>query len=137
MSKLIATLILASSVFLSSCASTNPGAMFRSIFPGGVKPAHAEWEGVKSAPMISPDIMIDPILGAAFSVFLGVDTQKILGVLPVILIGETTPRYVLCDGEYIEKCKAFPVFAKVHFAGESIGPNLWKPSRLTADDFND
>lgn len=118
-------------VSLAGCA------MWRAITPGGVTPADAEWEGVKSAQMISPDIMIDPVVGAAFSVFLGVDTGKILGILPVTPIGETLPKYVLCTDKYVEKCKDIPVFAKVHVAGEAIGPNLWKPSRLTADDFND
>ena len=120
-------------VALSGCAS------LRALVPGGVTPADAEWSGVKSGQAVSIVGTVDPRAGAAAVVLDLLGQADPVGVLlPVTLIGETQPRWVLCTDAFAAKCRAIPLNAKVNFAGQPIGPGvLWKPSRLTADDFND
>jgi len=113
---------------LSGCAS------LRAIIPGGVSPSDAEWDGVKTAEVVSIAGAIDPRAAAIETIlgFLGRGNQ--LGVLmPVAVAGETQPRWVLCTGDFTTKCASIPINTKVHFAGAALGPGLvWRPTRLTS-----
>lgn len=132
---------LISLIGLSGCAA------FRTLIPGGVTASDAEWSGIKSGEPISivgSIIALDDRAQAVSNLLsmLGQNQQDTLGLgvlLPVVIIGETQPWWILCNtDEMVDKCRRIPINAKVHFAGSPIGPGLlWKPSRLTADDFND
>lgn len=124
------------------CLSSVSCATLRTLIPGGVTASDSEWHGVKSGPHISITgiAAADPRAQAAIGILDILGQSDPLGVLlPVTMIGETVPRWVLCEaGTFADKCKQIPLNAKVHFAGNPIGPGLlWRPTRLTADDFND
>lgn len=114
-------------------------AMLRTILPGGPTMSDAEWFGIKSGPAVSIIGTVDDRAASAALILQTLGQTDPLGVLlPVTLLGETQPRWILCTGKLAAKCQAFPLNAKIHFAGQVVGPGiLWKPTRLTADDFDD
>jgi hypothetical protein len=120
---------------LSGCGSSG---VFRTLFTG-VTAADAEFSGVKSGPAISAAGAINPEAGQLSSILAALgqgDPLSQLGVImPVLLLSETQPRWILCAGdEMIKKCQGIPLNAKVQFSGQPIGPGLlWRPTRLTID----
>lgn len=114
----------------------------RTILPGGPTMADFEFDGVKSAEPTPIVGTLDERAGAALAVLaaLGGERADPFGVLlPLVPIGATEPRWVLCPaGKMAEKCREIPLQATVHFVGRPIGPGLlWQPSLLTADHFDD
>lgn len=107
--------------------------------PGGVTPADSEWSGIKSGEPVSITASLDTRAALLEPVLLLLGQDDPLGVLlPVTLVGETAPRWIVCEKELVAKCRAIPINAQVNFAGSAIGPGiLWKPKRLTADNFDD
>jgi hypothetical protein len=103
----------------------------------------AEWSGIKSGEPVSVTASIggavDERAGLLATLLAASGQGDPLGVLmPLLIVGETAPRWVLCDEKLTLKCKQIPLNAEVKFAGRPIGPGLiWKPSRLTAANFND
>lgn len=145
----ILILVLVIFVLTFLLLSSTGCAAWRAVVPGGVTPADAEFSGVKSGEPISltahlakavsqtePRAQNIANLLSVLNIF-GVDDP--LGVLlPITLVGETNPRFVICERELVVKCKNIPLNAKVNFAGEAVGGGvLWRPKRLTADNFND
>lgn len=132
-------LLLAVLLALSGCGSSG---VFRTLFTG-VSSADAEFSGVKSGPAISAAGAINPEAGQLSSLLtaLGQDDplSQYLGVImPVLLLNETQPRWILCSDEMIKKCQGIPLNAKVRFSGKAIGPGLlWRPTRLTAEGYDD
>lgn len=129
------TFTISLSLFTLLSLSTMSCASLRALMPGGVTPSDAEWTGVKSGPPVSVASSLDP-RAAALDTILGLIGQgNSLGVvMPVLLPGETQPRWILCTGDFTQKCVNIPINTKVKFAGSPIGPGiLWKPSRLTVD----
>jgi hypothetical protein len=129
-------------LLLLCCLATSSCATLRTLIPGGVTASDAEWSGIKSSSHISITgiAAADPRAQAAIGILDILGQSDPLGVLlPVTLVGETVPRWILCEaGPMADKCRQIPLNAKVHFAGSPIGPGLlWRPTRLTADDFND
>jgi len=113
---------------LVGCAS------LRAIIPGGVSPADAEWSGIKSGATVSILASLDPRATALTPLLALTGQADPVGVLlPVTLVGETIPRWVLCEAKLAQKCNSIPLNAHVSFAGLPVGPGiLWRPSRLTA-----
>lgn len=127
---------------VAGCASL-PGSL-RALIPGGVNAADAEWVGVKSGEPVSllatvASIAADPqtaaLLGAALEI--SGQTDPLGTLLPITPIGETAPRWVVCTEAWVAKCRAIPVHAKVHVAGQVNRVGHMKPSRVVADDFDD
>lgn len=118
---------------LCGCAS------LRALIPGGVTAADAEWSGIKSGPTVSILASLDTRVAALGPLLTLTGQADPVGVLlPVTLVGETAPRWVLCSDKLVVKCNAIPLNARVNFAGLPIGPGiLWRPSRLTAAGVND
>lgn len=123
---------------LTGCAA------FRALNPfDGVRAADAEFHGTKAGEPISLTATVAGTLNdraALAATLLGaLGHSDPLGVLlPVAVVGEAQPRYVLCVDAMAEKCRQIPINAEVSFAGRPIGPGLlWKPSRLTAANYND
>lgn len=131
--------ILAKSLVVLAVLGLTGCSALRTLVPGGVTAADAEWSGVKSGPPVSIVGAIDPRAATVAALLEGLGQEDPVGVLlPLTLIGETKPRWVLCADELAAKCREIPLNAKVKFSGQPIGPGLlWKPSRLVADDFND
>lgn len=134
-------LLLAVLGALSGCGSSG---VFRTLFTG-VTAADAEFSGVKSGPAISAAGAINPEAGQLSSVLAalgqGDPLSQYLGVImPVLMLNETQPRWILCAGDamMIKKCRGIPLNAKVQFSGQAIGPGLlWRPTRLTAEGYDD
>jgi hypothetical protein len=122
-------LIFLSALLSSGCAS------LRALMPGGVTPSDAEWSGVVTGPAVSIAAHLDQ-RAAAVEAILSLGQPSPLGVLlPVGIPGETTPRWILCTGDFVDRCRRYPVNTPIRFAGQAIGPGLlWRPSRLTASD---
>lgn len=118
---------------LSGCAT------WRALVPGGVLATDSEWSGIKSGQPVSITASLDPRAAPLGPLLALLGQSDPLGVLlPVTLVGETQPRWVVCDTDLAAKCVSIPLNAEVHFAGTPIGPGLlWKPKRLTAANFND
>jgi hypothetical protein len=134
MKRLVAVLIVViCGLCLSSCSA------LRTLRPGGATIADLEFDGVKSAEVVSVIGTIDSRVAAVSVLLEALGQADPVGVLmPITPIGSTEVRWVLCAEQWAAKCRAIPLQAKVHFAGQPIGPGLlWKPSRVTADDFND
>lgn len=114
-------------------------ASLRALIPGGVTAADAEWSGIKSGPTVSIVASLDPRIAALGPLLTLTGQADPVGVLlPVTLVGETAPRWVLCESKLVAKCNAIPLNASVSFAGLPLGPGiLWRPSRLTAKGVND
>lgn len=128
---------------LSGCAGTT-GQALRALIPGGVSAADAEWTGVKSGEPISllatvASIATDPQTARLLSVALELSGRADpLGVLmPITPVGSSTVRWVVCTESWAAKCRAIPLNAKVHAAGQVNEVGHLKPSRIVADDFND
>lgn len=116
---------------------------FRALNPfDSVSAADAEFTGVKSGPVVgvTPTLagaLPDPRASALADLLGAFGQSDPVGVLmPVSLVGETAPRWVLCADRFREKCQQIPVNSVIHFAGRPAGI-FWRPSRLTADGFND
>lgn len=126
-------LVLVSFVALSGCS------MLRTLLPGGPTLADIEFHGVKSGEPISVIGTLDPRAEVAAGVLSLLGQSDPFGVvMPVLLVGQDQPRYILCTEEWVSKCKAIPLNSQVHFAGQPVGSGLlWKPSRLTASGFDD
>lgn len=145
---LVSMLVLCS-VVLSGCSALKP------LWPGGVTAADAEWAGSKSMQAVPVSSLVSPELGAI--TLLG--SQDPFGVLlPLIPIGETTPRWVFCNAKLSSKCAAIPLNARVKVAGSSVtfpspfrmaleglfpllaetmSKELWIAKDVSASDFND
>jgi hypothetical protein len=126
--------VITLAVSLSSCS------MFSLL--GKSSLADAQFEGVKSGEVFSVLGSIDPRADIASQLLsaLGQKDFSLGVVMPVTPIGETTPFFILCTEEFEVKCRNIPLNAKVHFTGSPLGTPgglLWKPSRLTAGDFDD
>lgn len=134
---------LAAAILLTGCGSTG---VLKELFTR-VTAADAQWQGVK----VGDPVALTPLLlgGAAgvsgqderlvglAGLLLATSGEDPVGVLmPVSLIGETTVRWVLCDKQFVAKCKGIPLHAKVSVAGTYMG-GVWRLSRLTAENFND
>lgn len=110
-----------------------------------VHAADAEWDGVKSGEVISLTATLASAVSGEgrtsvlASILAALGASDPLGVLlPVSIVGDPIPRYILCTEAYYQKCKGIPINAKIHFAGRPLGSgSLWSPSRLTAENFND
>jgi hypothetical protein len=124
---------------LAGCGSSG---VFRTLFTG-VSSADAEFSGVKSGPAISAAGAINPEAGQLSSLLTalgqGDPLSQYLGVImPVLLLNETQPRWIICSDKLIVKCQGIPLNAKVQFSGKPIGPGLlWRPTRLTAEGYDD
>lgn len=132
------SLALVLAVLLSGCAA------FRVLNPfDSVSASDAEWDAVKSGEVISLTATIagavDERASLIASILSVLGNSDPLGVLmPVSMVGDPTPRYILCSENFYQKCKQIPLNSKIHFAGKPVGPGLlWKPTRLTAEGFND
>lgn len=129
-------LILALALATTGCSA------FRALNPfDSVSAADAEFTGVKSGPVVglTPTLAgaLDP-RASALADLLGVFGQSdpVGVVMPVNLPGETAPRWILCVDSFKEKCRQIPLNSQIHFAGRPAGI-FWRPSRLTAENFND
>jgi hypothetical protein len=135
---LLVTLVLLT-LTLSGCGTSG---VLRTLFTD-VSSADAEFSGVKSGPAVSAASTINPDAGRLSSILtaLGQDdplSQYLGVVMPVLLLNETEPRWILCADKLIKKCQGIPLNAKVQFSGKAIGPGLlWRPSRLTAEGYDD
>lgn len=124
---------------LSACGSSG---IFRMLFTG-VSSADIEFSGIKSGPVISAASAINPEAAQISNLISAFGQEnplnQYLGVLmPVLMIDTTEPRWILCTDEWIKKCSAIPLNAKIQFSGKVVGPGLvFKPTRLTAEDFDD
>lgn len=132
MRRVVCVLLLCVAVFASGCAA------WRAIAPGGVSASDAEWDGVVSGPAV-PAVSVtaglatnDQRIAAVLSLLQSAGQQDPLGVfLPVVMVGESSPRWVLCTGKLVPHCTSLLVNTPVHFAGQAIGAGtLWRPSML-------
>lgn len=125
---------------------------FRKVLPGGPKMTDATFACVKTAESRNlVDLLSqsgaaqiqsgtsDLALLTLMTLLKGSDVANKLGVLmPCTVQGSIDPRWILCTDEYTQKCSQIPVMSLCHFDGQPLGLGLlWKPSRLTADGFND
>lgn len=132
-------LLLAALLVLAGCGTSG---VLRTLFTG-VTSADAEFTGVKSGPAVSAASTINPEAGQLSAVLTALGQEdplsRYLGVImPVLLLNETQPRWILCTEEMIKKCQGIPLNARVQFSGKAVGPGLlWKPARLTAEGYDD
>lgn len=122
-------------VLLSGCAAFNT-----LLRPGGPTLADAMWKGAKIGEPTSIASTIDPRAGAAAAILhgLGASAQDPLGtVMPVAVLGSEEVRLVLCREKFADKCRRMPLHTEVNFTGSLIAGNLWSPSALTAENFDD
>lgn len=125
-------------ILLSGCS------MLRAIIPGGVTPADAEWTGVVSGPAIpllatatqAGGVDLDPATLSAITLALTLTGHAdFLGsLLPVQVIGELSPRWVLCSGEWMARCSELKPLTKIRFAGRLKSPLIWQPVSIRVDD---
>jgi len=116
---------------LSGCAT------LRALLPGGVTASNAEWDGVVTGPSVSAVATLasigssDPKL-TFFSNLISAVSQDPIGVfLPVVVMGETSPRFILCTEKFISVCQSLQVNTAIHFAGDPLGSGvLWKPTMI-------
>lgn len=129
-------ILLTVSILTQGCAA------WRAINPfDSVASSDAEWSGVKSGEVVglTPTLAgaLDDRASALASLLSAFGQSDPVGViLPISLPGEAETRWILCVDDFKEKCRQIPLHAEVHFAGKSAGI-FWKPSRLTAKNFND
>lgn len=131
-------LLLCVLILLSGCS------MFRAIIPGGVTPADAEWTGVVSGPAIpllatatqAGGVDLDPATLSTVTLALTLTghTDFLGSLLPVQVIGEPSPRWVLCSGEWIARCSELKPLTKIRFAGRLKSPLIWQPVSIRVDD---
>lgn len=141
-------------VLLSGCSA------FKTLWPGGVTAADAEWAGSKSMQVIPVSSLLDPQASTAISVvtLLSGKPDPFGNLLAVTPIGETAPRWVFCNTKLSKKCATIPLNARVKFAGspvilpkafrsgllklfplmaEDMSKELWIAKDLSASDFDD
>lgn len=116
---------------LTGCAT------LRAILPGGVTASNAEWDAVVSGPSISAVATLASISSndtkiSIFSNLISAISQDPIGVfLPVVVMGETSPRFILCTEKLLPICQSFQINTAIHFAGDPIGQGiLWKPTMI-------
>lgn len=123
-------LLLAILPLLTGCAS------LRALIPGGVTAADAEFSAVVTGTPKSIIGSLDPRGAPAVAVLEALGVKDPIGVyLPVNKPGETVPMYLLCVGDFAEKCLKVPINSKVRVAGQFSGPGgaYLRLSRLTVD----
>lgn len=133
MSKLLS--VSALFLLLAGCAG------MRALIPGGVTAADMEFSGVKAGQPVPLFGTIDPKSGggAGAALLEGLVEADLLGsLMPVKLLGAEEPRWILCTEKFAKKCREIPLNAEVHVAGQPVGAGmLWRPTRLTAANFDD
>lgn len=131
-----ALIVVLLSILLSGCATLRALNPFDSVTASDI-----EFSGKKTGEVMPLTVslagVLDERLGSIAQLLSSLGQDDPLGVIMRLdVVGEISPRYILCTEQWVAKCKGIVVNDTVHFAGKPAGL-YWRPSRLTAEHFND